>query len=86
MNAKNPFSYIRAARFGWAVMRKEILQFLKRERDRLAGQLDLLQRGEWEVVHVNSGRENITPRVAADMEARLLRFEELIAAYESRVG
>ena len=67
-------------------MRKETLRFLKRERDQLAGQLRLLQRGEWEVVHVNSGRENITPRVAADMEAQLLRFEELIAAYEAGVG
>ena len=67
-------------------MRKETLTFLKRERDQLAGQLRLLQHGEWEVVHVNSGRENITPRVAADTEAQLLRFEELIAAYEARVG
>ena len=67
-------------------MRKETLEFLKRERDRLADQLSLLQRGEWEVVHVNSGRQNITPTVAADTEAQLLRFEELIAAYEARLG
>jgi len=86
LNAEIRFSYIRAARFRWVAMRKETLRFLKRERDRLASQLELLQRGEWEVVHVNSGRENITPSVAADVEARLLRFEELIAAYESGVG
>ena len=67
-------------------MRKETLQFLKRERDHLAGQLRLLQRGEWEVVHVNSGREDISLKVAADMEAQLLRFEELIAAYEARLA
>jgi hypothetical protein len=67
-------------------MRKETLSFLKRERDQLAGQLRLLQRGDWEVVHVNGGRENITPKVAADTEAQLLRFEELIAAYEAGVS
>jgi hypothetical protein len=67
-------------------MRKETLQFLKRERDHLAGQLRLLQRGEWEVVHVNSGREDISLKVAADTEAQLLRFEELIAAYEARLA
>jgi hypothetical protein len=67
-------------------MRKETLEFLKRERDRLVDELGRLRRGEWEVVHVNSGRENITPRVAASTEHRLMAFEELIAAYESGVG
>lgn len=67
-------------------MRKETIEFLKRERDRLAGQLGLLHRGEWEVIDVNSGRENITLRVAADTEASLLQFEELIAAHEARLG
>jgi hypothetical protein len=64
-------------------MRKETLDFLKRERDQLATQLKLLQAGEWEVVHVNSGRENITPEVAATTESRLFAYEEMIAAYES---
>jgi hypothetical protein len=67
-------------------MRKETLEFLKRERDLLADQLNLLRRGEWEVVHVNSGRENITARVAASADAQVLRFEELIAAYEARLS
>lgn len=66
-------------------MRTETLEFLKHERDQLAGQLGRLRSGEWEVFHVNSGRENITPRVAAFAEAQLLRFEELIAAYEARL-
>jgi hypothetical protein len=67
-------------------MRKEILDFLKRERDELAGQLHQLQQGEWEVVHVNGGRENITAKVAATTEAQLLRFEELIAASEAGIA
>ena len=67
-------------------MRRETLEFLRRERDLLASQLALLQRGEWTVVHVNSGRENITPQVVATAEAQVLRFEELIAAYEARLG
>jgi len=86
LNRKIPLSYIRAADRGGMAMRKETLEFLKRERDQLAGQLRLLQGGEWEVIHVNSGRENITPKMAADTEAQLLRFEELIAAYEARLG
>lgn len=64
-------------------MRKETLEFLKRERDQLSHQLRLLQRGEWEVIHVNSGRENITAKIAAAGEAQVLRFEEMIAAYEA---
>jgi hypothetical protein len=67
-------------------MRRETLEFLRRERDVLAGQLALLRRGDWEVVHINSGRENITTKVAAAGEAQILRFEELIAAYEARLG
>ena len=67
-------------------MRRETLEFLKHERDRIADQLGLLQRGEWEVVHIQGGRENITANVAAQTEAQLLRFEELIAAYEARLG
>jgi hypothetical protein len=67
-------------------MRKETLEFLKRERDLLADQLAFLRQGEWEVVHINGGRENITARVAAAADAQILRFEELIAAYEARLG
>lgn len=86
MNGKIRLSYIPAADLeGW-VMRKETLEFLKRERDVLVDQLALLQRGDWEVVHINGGRENITSKVAAAGEAQVLRFEELIAAYEARLG
>jgi hypothetical protein len=67
-------------------MRRETLEFLKHERDQLADQLALLQRGEWEVVHANGGRDNITAKVVAATEAQLLRFEEIIAAYEARLG
>jgi hypothetical protein len=66
-------------------MRKDVLRFLKDERDHLAGRLRLLQQGEWEVVHINSGRQNVTAEVAASMEDQLLRFEELIAASEAGV-
>ena len=52
-------------------MRKETLEFLKYERDQLASQLGLLQHGEWEVVHINSGRENITSRVVVTAEAQV---------------
>ncbi|HEX5007158.1 MAG TPA: hypothetical protein VFV70_08605 [Hyphomonadaceae bacterium] len=62
------------------------MEFLKRERDVLADQLALLRRGDWEIVHVNGGREIITSKVAAASESQLLRFEELIAAYEARLG
>ena len=67
-------------------MRRETLEFLKQERDVLIDQLVQLRRGDWEVVHVNGGRENITAKVAAAGEAQILRFEELIAAYEARLG
>jgi hypothetical protein len=86
LNEKIRLSYIRAARSRWAVMRKETLRFLKRERDQLAAQLKLLQRVEWEIVHVNSGRENVTPQIVAAVEAQILRFEEIIAAYEARLN
>ncbi|HEY7798704.1 MAG TPA: hypothetical protein VIA80_08085 [Hyphomonadaceae bacterium] len=67
-------------------MRKETLEFLKHERDHLARQLRLLQRGEWEVVQAGKERENLTATVVAATEAQVLRFEEMIAAYESRLG
>lgn len=67
-------------------MRKHPLEFVRRERDYLSEQLRLLRRGEWEVVHVNSGWANISPTIAASTEKRLLAYEELIAAYEAGVG
>lgn len=67
-------------------MRKDVLRFLKHERDQLAERLRLLQRGEWEIVRINSGRENITVKAMETMEAQLLRFEEMIAAHESGIA
>ena len=66
-------------------MRKDVVRFLKHERDQLAERLQLLQGGEWEVVHVNGGRDNITVKAAETMEAQLFRFEEMIAAHESGI-
>lgn len=64
-------------------MKREIRDFLKRERDALAEELRRLQHGERKVIHLNSGEHDITRTVAAEIETRLLRFEELIAASES---
>ena len=66
-------------------MKREILAFLKQERDALAEDLNRLQRGERKVIHLNSGEHDITGTAASELEARLLRFEELIAATEARV-
>jgi hypothetical protein len=67
-------------------MRKDVLRFLKNERDQLAERLRMLQQGEWEVVRVNGGRENITAQVATSLEHQLLRFEELVAASETGIA
>jgi hypothetical protein len=64
-------------------MKREILEFLKRERDALAEELRRLQRGERKVVRLNSGEHDITRHAASELEIRLLRFEELIAASEA---
>lgn len=64
-------------------MKREFLEFLKRERDALAEDLRRLQAGELKVVHLNSGEHDITRQAAGEIETRLLRFEELIAASES---
>jgi hypothetical protein len=64
-------------------MKREILEVLKRERDALAQELRRLQIGERKVIHLNSGQHDITAEAAAEVEARLLRFEELIAASEA---
>ena len=64
-------------------MKREILQVLARERDALAEDLRQLQQGERKVIHLNSGQHDITQKTAADVEARLLRLEEVIAASES---
>lgn len=66
-------------------MRRDVLAFLKQERDYLATELEHLQRGTRRVQHLNSGVDDITAEVAAETEARLLRFEELIAAVEARL-
>jgi hypothetical protein len=66
-------------------MKRAVLEFLKQERDLVAGELRVLREGERRIVHINSGEHDITPQVAAEAEARWLRFEEIIAAYESGV-
>jgi hypothetical protein len=63
-------------------MKREILNFLKRERDALAEDLRRLQQAERRVMS-NPAGQDITEKVMAELEARLLRFEELIAASES---
>lgn len=64
-------------------MKREVLSFLKQERDALNQELRHLQQGERKVVHLNSGEHDITDKVARDLEERLLRFEEMIAASEA---
>ena len=67
-------------------MKREILTFLTRERDALAEEIRLLHQGERKVVHLNGGEHDITAQHANELEQRWLRFEELIAAYESGVA
>lgn len=64
-------------------MKKNILEFLKSERDGLANELRQLQQGMRRVVHLDGELQYITSRVIADGETRLMRFEEMIAASES---
>ena len=67
-------------------MKRDVLDFLKRERDALADELRLLQKGELQVIHLNGGPADITDRHMSALEMRLLRFEEMIAASESGVA
>lgn len=64
-------------------MKREFLEFLKRERDALAEDLRRLQAGEVRVFQAGSGERDVTQHAAAEIEARLFRFEEIIAASES---
>jgi hypothetical protein len=66
-------------------VKRGILEFLKRERDSLAKELQQLQLGMRRVVYLDDDLKDITARVVADGEARLMRFEEIIAAWESGV-
>jgi hypothetical protein len=67
-------------------VRRDILVFLKRERDGLADELRQLQQGLQRVANLDGDLEGITARVVSDGEARLMRFEEMIAASESGVA
>ena len=67
-------------------MRRDILVFLKRERDGLADELRQLQQGMQRAVCLDGDIKGVTARVMSDGEARLMRFEEMIAASESGVA
>jgi hypothetical protein len=68
-------------------VRKITLQFLHRERDELRADIGLLETGRREVLELNSAsRKNITARYIEHLLERLGRFEEMIAAYESRLS
>jgi hypothetical protein len=67
-------------------VKKVVLEFLKRERDALTEELRQLQQGERQVIHLNGGPADITGSHMRALEARLLRFEEMIAASESGVA
>ena len=68
-------------------MRKATLQFLHNERDELRVDIGFLEAGRREIMEIAAGaRKNITPNVLSRLLERLGRFEELIAAYEARLG
>lgn len=67
-------------------VKRDILMFLKRERDGLADELKQLQQGMRRVVYLDGDLKDITTNVIADWEARVMRFEEMIAASESGVA
>ena len=67
-------------------MKRDTLEFLKRERDGLADELRQLQQGIRRVVYLDGDLKDITGKVVTDGEARLMRFEEIIAASESGVA
>ncbi|MDP3739572.1 MAG: hypothetical protein Q8R02_19445 [Hyphomonadaceae bacterium] len=65
-------------------MKKETLQFLRRQREEIRSDLGLLESGQREVIEVSkAGRINVTMRAIQRLLDRLSRFEELIAAYEA---
>jgi len=68
-------------------VRKATLQFLRIERDELRMDIGFLEAGRREIMEVAAGaRRNVTSSILAHLLARLGRFEELIAAYEARLG
>ena len=67
-------------------MKRDFLEFLKRERDGLADDLRQLQQGARRVVYLDGDRKDITATVIANGETRVMRFEEFIAASESGVA
>lgn len=65
-------------------MKKETLNFLRREREELRADIGLLETHQREVIEVTkTGRVNVTMRAIQRLLDRLSRFEELIAAYEA---
>ena len=65
-------------------MKKETLNFLRREREELRADIGLLETRQREVIEVTkAGRVNVTMRAIQRLLDRLSRFEELIAAYEA---
>jgi hypothetical protein len=66
-------------------VKRDVLDFLKRERDGLADELRQLQQGTRRVVYLDGDLKDVTASVIASGETRLMRFEEFIAASESRV-
>jgi hypothetical protein len=67
-------------------VKRDILVFLKRERDGIADELAQLQQAMHRAACLDGDLKQITARVASDGEARLMRFEEMIAASESGVA
>jgi hypothetical protein len=68
-------------------VRKATLQFLHDERDELRVDIGFLEAGRREIMEIAAGaRKNVTPAVLSRLLERLGRFEELIAAYEARLG
>ena len=66
-------------------MKRQVLEFLKREHDLIGQELRDLRAGERKVVRLNSGEHDITSQAIGEAEARWTRFAEMIAAYESGV-
>jgi hypothetical protein len=67
-------------------VRKTTLQFLHKEREELRLDIGFLEAGRREIMEIAAGaRKNVTPAVLSRLLERLGRFEELIAAYESRL-
>jgi hypothetical protein len=67
-------------------VKRNFLEFLKRERDGLADELKQLQNGKRRAVYLDGDMKDITAAIIANGETRLMRFEEFIAASESGVA